>query len=236
MSPPAARSARETRSSPQTERRSFAAVANSATAHLLAGAGAGVIAAVVMGLEVGWKFAAIVGWDVMAFVVVVSTWLVTWPRDAAATAEWAAREDPARPVADLLLIGASLASLVGVGFIVVAGANSKGVGKGLLVSFAIATVVVSWAVVHVTYTLRYARLFYGGTQGGLDFHEQAGELPQYSDFAYLAFTIGMTFQVSDTEVNAKVMRATILRHALLSYLFGVVIIAVMINLVAGLAK
>ena len=64
----------------------------------------------------------------------------------------------------------------------------------------------------------------------------AGELPQYSDFAYLAFTVGMTFQVSDTEVNATVMRATVLRQALLSYLFGVVIIAIMINLVAGLAK
>jgi len=236
MSPPVARPSRETRSSHETGRRNFASIANSTTAHLLVGAGAGAVGAVAMGLEVGWKFAAIVGWDLMAFVVVVSTWLVTWPRDSAATAELAAREDPARPVADLLLLGASLASLVGVGFIVVAGGNSKGVGKGLLVSFAIATVVVSWSVVHVTYTLRYARLFYGGTQGGLDFHQPAGELPQYSDFAYLAFTIGMTFQVSDTEVNAKVMRATVLRHALLSYLFGVVIIAVMINLVAGLAK
>ena len=218
MSPPATRSA------------------NSTTTHLLVGAGAGAVGAVVMGVEVGWKFAAIVGWDVMALVVVVSTWVVTWPCDAAATAKLAAREDPARPVADLLLIGASVASLVGVGFIVVAGANSKGVGKGLLVSFAIATVVVSWAVVHMTYMLRYARLFYGGTQGGLDFHQQPDDSPQYSDFAYLAFTVGMTFQVSDTEVNATVIRATILRHALLSYLFGVVIIAVMINLVAGLAK
>ena len=140
------------------------------------------------------------------------------------------------PVADLLLIGASLASLVGVGFIVVAGGNSKGVGKGLLVAFAIATVVVSWAVVHMTYTLRYARLFYGGKQGGLNFHQQGDELPQYSDFVYLAFTVGMTYQVSDTEVNATALRKTVLRQALLSYLFGVVIIAVMINLVAGLAN
>ena len=224
------------RSSHDTDRRTFAATANSTTGHLIVGAGVGAVGAVVMGLEAGWKFAAIVGWDVMAFVVVVSTWLVIWRRDAAATAELAAREDPARPVADLLLIGASVASLVGVGFIVVAGGNSKGVGKGLLVSFAVVTVVVSWAVVHTTYTLRYARLFYGGTQGGLDFHQRPGELPQYSDFAYLAFTIGMTFQVSDTEVNATVMRATVLRQALLSYLFGVVIIAIMINLVAGLAK
>jgi len=224
------------RSSHETDRRRFATTANSTTGHLIAGAGAGAVGAVVMGVVAGWKFAAIVGWDAMAFVVVVSTWLVIWRRDAAATADLAAREDPARPVADLLLIGASVASLVGVGFIVVAGGNSKGIGKGLLVSFAVVTVVVSWAVVHMTYTLRYARLFYGGTQGGLDFHPLPGELPQYSDFAYLAFTVGMTFQVSDTEVNSTVMRATVLRQALLSYLFGVVIIAIMINLVAGLAK
>jgi uncharacterized membrane protein len=230
MSPSASRPPHE------ANRRTLASMVNSTTGHLIVGAVAGTVGAIVMGLEAGWKFAAILGWDVMAFVVVVSTWLVTWRRDAAATAELAVREDPARPIADLLLIGASLASLVGVGFIVVAGGNSKGLDKGLLVTFAIATVVVSWAVVHVTYTLRYARLFYGGTRGGVDFHQQAGELPQYSDFAYLAFTIGMTFQVSDTDVNTKVIRATVLRHAVLSYLFGVVIIAVMINLVAGLAK
>ncbi len=155
----------DSRSPQETDRRTFATVANSTTGHLMVGAGAGAVGAVVMGLVAGWKFAAIVGWDVMAFVVVVSTLLVTWRRDAAATADLAAREDPARPVADLLLIGASVASLVGVGFIVVAGGNSKGVGKGLLVAFAIVTVVVSWAVVHMTYTLRYARLFYGGTAG-----------------------------------------------------------------------
>ena len=60
--------------------------------------------------------------------------------------------------------------------------------------------------------------------------------PQYTDFAYLAFTVGMTFQVSDTDLQTKVIRATALKHALLSYLFGVMIIASVINLVAGLSK
>jgi uncharacterized membrane protein len=146
------------------------------------------------------------------------------------------REDPARPIADLLLVGASVASLVGVGFVIAAGGNSKGVEKAALVAFAVVTVFLSWAVVHTTYTLRYARLFYAGKAGGLNFHQDAGGQPQYSDFAYVSFTVGMTFQVSDTEVNSTVMRATILRQALLAYLFGVVIIAIIINLVAGLTK
>ena len=68
----------------------------------------------------------------------------------------------------------------------------------------------------------------------MDFNDE--HLRQYSDFAYLAFAIGMTFQVSDTNLTNSVMRATALRHALLSYLFGVGIIATMINLVAGLSK
>jgi uncharacterized membrane protein len=60
--------------------------------------------------------------------------------------------------------------------------------------------------------------------------------PRYADFAYLAFTIGMTFQVSDTDLKTTEIRATALRHALLSYLFGSVILAATINLIAGLAR
>lgn len=72
--------------------------------------------------------------------------------------------------------------------------------------------------VHTVFTLKYARLYYTGTDGGI------------------SFTVGMTFQVSDTDVSDKGIRRTILRHMLLSYVFGAVIIAVTINLVAGLTK
>ncbi len=94
--------------------------------------------------------------------------------------------------------------------------------------------VLSWAVVHTVYALRYARLYYWGTDGGADFHEDA--LPAFSDFAYLAFTVAMTFQVSDTELNDKEFRRAVLRHSLLSYLFGAVILALVINVVAGLSR
>ena len=204
--------------------------------HLGIAAVAGVAGAVTMGVVGGWEFAALLGWDVMAAVLVALTWATIWPRDADDTARLAAREDPTRTASDLLLLAASVASLIGVAFVIVAAGNKHGVAKGLLVSLAVVTVFFSWSIVHTTYTQQYARLFYSGNAGGLDFHQIPDGQPQYSDFAYLALTVGMTFQVSDTEVNSTVMRATILRHALLAYLFGVVIIAIVINVVAGLTK
>ena len=97
-----------------------------------------------------------------------------------------------------------------------------------------ATVALSWLVVHTVFTLRYAMLYYTGKDGGVNFNQPTP--PRYSDFAYLAFTIGMTFQVSDTDLETPAIRATALRQALLSYLFGAVILGTTINLVAGLAS
>ena len=87
--------------------------------------------------------------------------------------------------------------------------------------------------VQTLFMLRYAHLYYGGERvGGVEFGN--AELPDYHDFAYLAFTVGMTFQVSDTEVTERALRHTVLRHALLSYLFGTAIIASTISVLAGL--
>ena len=95
------------------------------------------------------------------------------------------------------------------------------------------TIVLSWLVVHTLFVLRYAHLYYGvGAVGGVEF---PGERPpDYRDFAYLAFTVGMTYQVSDTEITDPVVRRTLLRHALLSYLFGTAIIASTISVLAAL--
>jgi uncharacterized membrane protein len=79
--------------------------------------------------------------------------------------------------------------------------------------------------------LGYARLFYDA--GGLRFDDGP---PDYRDFAYVAFTIGMTYQVSDTAIVTKAMRRVALRHTLLSYLFGAVIGATVLNVVVGLFR
>jgi uncharacterized membrane protein len=99
---------------------------------------------------------------------------------------------------------------------------------------AILTVLVSWALVHTVFTLRYAHRFYGTPVGGIDF--SSDEAPDFHDFAYLAFTIGMTFQVSDTDLTTNNMRRLALRHALISYLFGAVILAATINVTASFVR
>lgn len=90
----------------------------------------------------------------------------------------------------------------------------------------------SWGLVHTIFTLRYARSYYSRPVGGIDFNED--DPPTYLDFAYLALTIGMTFQVSDTNLTAKGIRRIALSHTLLSYLFGAVIVALVINVVSSL--
>jgi len=106
--------------------------------------------------------------------------------------------------------------------------------KDAQAALTIGSVALAWASVHTVFTTRYARIYYTGPDEGVDFNEN--EPPCYSDFAYLTFTIGMTFQVSDTDLKTKEIRATALKHGLLSYLFGAVIIAAMINLLVSLTS
>jgi uncharacterized membrane protein len=199
-------------------------------AAVAAGACAGVLASV----PGGWQIATLVGWDVAAVVYVAWTWTTIWRRDPAATARLALREDPGRATADALLLVASVASVLAIALVITArGAGSLGARDGRA-ALAVASVVLSWTVVQTVFTSRYARLYYSHPAGGIDFNQEAP--PRYSDFAYLAFTVGMTFQVSDTDLQTSAVRATALRHALLSYLLGAVILATTINLISGLIR
>jgi uncharacterized membrane protein len=192
----------------------------------------GVAVALVVGNTVGWRF-ALVGWVVTAGVYVVWTQLILVGMDAEQTRRWVTREDPTRWAADVVIVSASVASLVGVGYVVAAGSHTgaRAIEAAVL---GILTVAASWFAVHTLFTVHYARLYYSDQPGGINFHDP--EPPRFRDFAYVAFTVGMTFQVSDTEIGLTSIRATVLRHALLSYLLGAVVLAVTINLIAGLGS
>jgi uncharacterized membrane protein len=179
-------------------------------------------------------YAPAIGWDVGAGTVLVWVWLTIWPMSSDDTAAHATREDPTRPVSDVILLGASVVSLGAIVVLLLTAGSGKGTAHDLVAAVGLVTVALSWFVVHTVFTLRYALLYHAGHDGGIDFNQTTP--PRYSDFAYMAFTLGMTFQVSDTDVQTPAIRATVLRHALLSYLFGVVIVAITINLVAGLAS
>ncbi len=158
-------------------------------------------------------------------------WWTIRGSDSERTARLAKTEDPSRTLADLVLVSASVASLLGVGFALIKASSAVGTTRALITAVAVLTVALSWLSVHAVFTLRYADLYYRG-DGGIDFHDDGA--PDFGDFAYMAFTIGMTFQVSDTDVVSRPIRRTALRHALLSYLFGIAVIATTINAVASL--
>jgi uncharacterized membrane protein len=205
-----------------------------ALSRLAAAAAAGAIAGAVAALTEPWQTIPLATWDAAALIWVASVWLGIWGLDAVATSAHATSEDPSRAGSDVALLSASVASLVAVVLGIVKAGHAQGSDKLILLGGGILTIVVSWGVVHTLFTLRYAALYYTGPDGGVDFNED--DKPSYLDFAYLAFTIGMTYQVSDTDLTTKEIRHTALRHALLSYLFGTVIIAATINLAAGLVK
>lgn len=200
---------------------------------------AGLLAAVASGLSGHWVEAPAIGWSSAALTYVLWVWIVIGPLDAAETRGHATNEDPSRRVTDLMILAANVASLAAVAAVVLdSHANSGGsrLGGGLL---ALASVALSWMLVQTLFTVRYAGLYYstepraGAAVGGIDFNQD--EPPQYTDFAYLATSLGMTYQVSDTALKNHAIRAEALKHSLLSYLFGTVILAATINLVIGLA-
>lgn len=150
--------------------------------------------------------------------------------DAPMTKNFISGLDPTRSATDVIVVLASIASLAGVGTMLL---GTGGGGRNFEAVTTIATVAVAWVLVHTTYTLRYARHWYNAEPGCVEFDGE--DSPRFSDFAYLSFTLGMTYQVSDTGLKTTGIRKIVLRHTLLSYLFGTVILAATINLVIGLA-
>jgi uncharacterized membrane protein len=192
----------------------------------------GLVAGAAVGLSAAtWQVAVLSGWIVAAGVTLAWVWVSIHGLDGEHTAAIATAEDDSRLAADLLLVSASGASLIGVAFALVSASGEEGMTKALTTVAATASIVVSWALVQTVYTLRYAHLYYGTVRG---IHFEGEDQPDYRDFAYLAFTIGMTYQVSDTTLTARPIRRVALRHALLSWVFGTAVVAMTINVVASL--
>jgi uncharacterized membrane protein len=194
----------------------------------LIGVGGGVVAS----LFTIWQAAVLIGWDVAVTVVLGWIWLALAGLSAEETRKNASREDPSIRLSELLVLTAGVAVLAAVGLLLVRAGGAAGGTKAYLITLGVVSVALSWTLVHTVFTLRYARAYYGVPVGGIDFNEE--DPPNYLDFAYLAVTIGMTFQVSDTNLTSKGIRRIALGHALLSYLFGAVIVALVINVVSSL--
>jgi uncharacterized membrane protein len=203
----------------------------------------GVVAAGITGLLGDWTYAPAVGFDTAGALFLVATWLSVGRMDPVATAAHATREDPTRRMTRVIILAAAVASLAGVGTLLIG--TTSGSNRAGAAVLGLGSVAIAWLVVHSLFTLHYAELYYGpgggdpdapgaGKRGGIDFALDTP--PQYSDFAYLAFTIGMTYQLSDTPLTTRELRMSVLRHALLSYLFGSLILGASVNLVVSLAS
>jgi uncharacterized membrane protein len=193
---------------------------------------AGIVVAAPPAAVTTWALWPMFAWDLAAVIYLTWVWRGIWRLDSHETARFSVPEDPTRAAAEFLILTASVVSLVAVGFVLGRAANSQGAEQTLLAALGVASLVLSWTVVHTVYTLRYARLYYSGPDGGVNFH--GDEPPSYTDFAYLSFTIGMTFQVSDTDIESRAIRVRVLHQSLLSFLFCTGILATAVNLIANL--
>jgi uncharacterized membrane protein len=195
----------------------------------------GIVAGLLGAMIHPWQVAALEGWDATCIALLLVTWPIILRADHGATREMAEREDPGRYAARALLVGAAVASLAGVWTVLALAGSTNNSEQVVLVGVAVATVVLSWFVVNTVYVFRYAQLRFADGQDSIHFPDtQTQNQPTLRDFVYVAFTIGMTYQVSDTDLRNQRTRGVVLGHSLLAYLYGVVIISGSINLIAGL--
>jgi uncharacterized membrane protein len=208
--------------------------AQSGRTRVLVALAIGAVAAFTVSWFAPWQLTVLVGWDVTALVVVLSVWAAIGGFTPEQTERFALTEDDTRAGTHLLLLGASVVSLVGVVLAFVKANEPTHPHELLLETAGVFTIACSWVLVHTVFALRYAHVYYLPPKGGIDFKTKGAEHPDYLDFAYTAFTVGMTFQVSDTDITQRTMRHQVLGHALMSFLFGAVILATTVNVIAGL--
>ncbi len=175
----------------------------------------------------------LVGFVVMALLFALPLLFLILRADAETTKDLVHGLDAGQSLVDLIVVVAALASLGGVGMMLLAG-NTPADAKAAQAVLAIAAVASAWILVPTMYAMRYARHWFNAQPDCIDLHQD--DPPRYSDFAYLAFTIAMSYAVSDTDLKSSEIRRIALRQAWLSYLFGTIIVAATINLIAGLAN
>jgi uncharacterized membrane protein len=192
---------------------------------VLTGCVVGAIVAVIWSVPLG----ALAAIAVIGAAFVISAVIVLWPMDADATRRHVGREDFRPAVDELFVVALAIGAVTVIALILILGRSH---GQNVAAAIGLAGVFMNWAVLHMMYAARYAHLYYEAPVGGIDFNSD--ESPAYRDFFYFSYNLGMTYQVSDTSVSSSAIRSVVLRHCLLSYVFGTVILAATINLVAGI--
>jgi uncharacterized membrane protein len=196
---------------------------------------AGVVAGTLVGVLWSPVLAPLTGWSVAAGCALAWVWSISWSKDPEETERLAEEERRSRST-DTWVVLACVVSLVAVAVALVQSSSTKDAEAVTAVLLSVVGVVLAWAMVNTVFALKYARMYYldEPDRAGIDFKME--KPPCYGDFAYMAFTVGMSFGVPETEPDSTAIRKVALGHALLSYAFGTGVVAVAINLVTNLGQ
>ena len=187
----------------------------------------GLLSLVVLPANLRWTTQELIAWDITIAVYLVVAYVTMLRTDASHIRSHAIEHDDGRFAILFLTAGAALASLVAI--VVEIGASQKATTQILL---AIGTIVLSWAMVHTTFALHYAHDYYRPREpGGLKFPDE--DKPDYWDFVYFSFVIGMTAQVSDVAITDRGIRRTATAHGVVSFAFNTTLLALMVNIAAS---
>lgn len=182
----------------------------------------------------------ILGWDMFCISMILFTWILfirTNSNDLCSIVE--KQDDGLKIIFTIILVAISF-SIFGT-LALLAEKNETPANKILHTIISLSPVILSWFLLHTMFTVRYAHLYHdhntlntGSEVGGIEF--PTDEAPDYIDFAYFSFVIGMTFQVSDVTVSSRVIRRFVLMHSLISFAFNTIIVALTISSLAGLKE
>ena len=175
----------------------------------------------------------LIGWDAGVLYYIVATTVVIVRSTPTEIRYHSALHDEGALALLVLTVAATLVSL-GAIFAELADVKRSQPGYGLDVALAIATVVLSWIFIHTIFALHYAHDFYGVGRRARGLKFPGDGKPDYWDFIYFAFVIGMTFQVSDVGITNKWIRRTVVGHGGLSFVFTATILALAVNIAASL--
>jgi uncharacterized membrane protein len=183
-------------------------------------------------------------WSSFAFTGLILFWITILTAKVNEVKDIAKRQDSSRTIVFFFVLCASFVSLFAVIILLKILPDNKVAGYWYHIGFSIISVVLSWTLIHTVFTFRYAHLYYTcqedekgigkENRGGLQFpgdHE-----PDYRDFTYFSFVIGMTFQVSDVTISSRTIRHLALFHAIISFIFNTVILALSVGIIAGLVQ
>jgi len=180
---------------------------------------------------------AMIGWNTFSFCLIVISWITFSVTTSQQIRQLAKAQDSGRVIVFIIVLISTFASFFAVVLLLLTKKDFQSTETFHVVT-AISGMILSWILIHTIFTLRYAHIFYGDDEvkpeihaGGLEF--PLDKKPDYLDFAYFSFVLGMTFQVSDVQVTSKRLRRIVMMHGILSFGYNTIMIALTINLIAG---